>query len=268
MACRNAYRKRTKPTTPKNVAAVIPTPTTHKVANRLMFGVDSKMNVQDLLQNNIDLFEWVLRNKIHPVFWGRNITGENALTKEEIKFLHEKGCKIAATYHTSNTKETERQGWLEAKAITECAQNLNIPIGTTIFLEFSDSEHASRDYMKGFATGMLSNSYIPGFKANTDAAFSFDREYSRGLQIDRDLFTSCLIWAVTPSLKEYERVTTTHLVHPDRWMPFAPSGIRRTDIAIWQYGKDCHPIYDDMDKEVTFNVNLVKNDKVIIEKMF
>ena len=63
-------------------------------------------------------------------------------------------------------------------------------------------------------------------------------------------------------------MTTTHLIHPDNWMPFAPSGIKRKDIAVWQYGKSCHPIADDHDTEATFNINLVRNEKVIIEKMF
>ena len=63
-------------------------------------------------------------------------------------------------------------------------------------------------------------------------------------------------------------MTTTHLIHPDNWTPFAPSGIKRKDIAIWQYGKGCHPIADDHDTETTLNINLVRNEKVIIEKMF
>ena len=47
---------------------------------RLRFGVDSKVQSNDLLQNNITEFEWAARNKIYPDFWGRNITGENSLT--------------------------------------------------------------------------------------------------------------------------------------------------------------------------------------------
>ena len=122
--------------------------------------------------------------------------------------------------------------------------------------------------MRGFATTLLKCGLTPGFKANTDAAFDFDREYSGGMQSDRQVFEKCLIWAVAPSLTEYDRVTTTHLIHPDNWVPFAPSSIRRSDIAVWQYGKNCHPIYDDADNETTFNVNLVRNERVIIEKMF
>ena len=63
-------------------------------------------------------------------------------------------------------------------------------------------------------------------------------------------------------------MTTTHLIHPDRWTPYAPSGLKRAEIAVWQYGRDCHPIEDDTGKLVTFNLDLVRNEQVIIDKMF
>ena len=235
---------------------------------RLRFGVDSKVQSNDLLQNNITEFEWAARNKIYPDFWGRNITGENSLTKDEISFLHRKGCKIAAIHIGSEGKKTEEQGKLEAKKAEAVATDLSIPKGKAIFLEVPADEEATRDYLKGYATGLMEAGYVPAFKANTDAAYPFDREFSRGMQTDREVFAKCLVWAVTSSLKEYDRVTTTHLIHPDEWKPYAPSGITRRDIAVWQYGKDCHPIEDDMGKETTFNVNLVRDDNVIIEKMF
>lgn len=269
MACKGAKNKQ------NTVAVATVTPTVETAVKtevqtpvRLLFGVDSKIQANDILQNNISEFEWVVRNKVYPNFWGRNLVGENSLTKQEIDFLHEKGCKIAAIYTSLDAKETEEQGKIVAKKIDVVAMELGIPQGTAIFLEIGERENVTRDYMRGFAEGLVEEGFTPAFKANTDANFSFDREFSRGLQTDRDVFSKCLIWAVSPSLAEYERVTTTHLIHPDNWIPFAPSGITRDDIAIWQYGKDCHPINDDIGVETTFNVNLVRNEQVIIEKMF
>ena len=115
---------------------------------------------------------------------------------------------------------------------------------------------------------MLAQGYVPGFRAKTDAQFGFDREYSRGMQTDREIFSRCLIWALSPTIAEYDRITTTHLIHPDEWKPFAPSGIRRKDIAAWQYGKDCHAIGDENDREVCFNINLIRNEAVITNHMF
>ncbi len=272
MACKGAKNKTASVEATQVASAAVQTEIQNAEAmasvGRLLFGVDSKIQAGDILQNNITLFEWVVRNKVYPNFWGRNLVGENALTKNEIAFIHSKGCKIAAIYTDPGEKKTEEQGKIVAKKIDVVALELGIPEGTAVFLEVVDGENISRDYMKGFAAGLEEEGFVPGFKANTDAKFGFDREFSRGLQTDREIFDKCLVWAISPSLKEYDRVTTTHLIHPDNWMPYAPSGITRKDIAVWQYGKNCHPIEDDMGKITTFNLNLVNNEQVIVEKMF
>lgn len=271
MACKGSKKNLAKV---QNVVAEVTQPKAKeevaekKVVERLLFGVDSYIQSDDILQNNITEFDWAVRNKVYPIFWGRNIVGDNALTKEEIDFLHEKGCKLAAIYIDSGEKFTEEQGQTLAQQVDVVALQLGIPVGTAIFLEIGEKEIVSRDFMRGFASALMSLGFVPGFKANTDAAFDFDREYSRGMQTNKEIFENCLIWAVAPSLAEYDRVTTTHLIHPDNWMPFAPSAITRQDIAIWQYGKNCHPIADNSGKETTFNVNLVRDEKIIFEKMF
>jgi len=234
MACRDAYNK---------MLTSLVTPS--RAVSRLLFGVHSAVQANDLLQNNLTEFEWVRRNKVYPNFWGRNICGKNALTQAEIQFLHRKGCKIMAVWLAPGDKKTEDQGRLEAKKAVMTAKKLDIPRGAAIFMEIPEQEFAATKYLFGFASGLLREGYTPGFKANTDAVWSFDREFSRGVQNLPDIFRSCLVWAVSPSLKEYDQITTTHLIHPDNWKPFAPSGTTRNDIAIWQYGKDCHPILDD-----------------------
>ena len=266
MACRNAYTMMT--TNMEKAENKIQPVTAEKTVTRLLFGIDTKIETDDLLQNNITQFEWAVRNKIYPNFVGRNIVGENSLNKEEIKFLHSKGCKIAVIYLDNGEKKSEEQGRLLAKKIDIRALELGIPEGVAIFLEIGDNETVTRDFMLGFAKAMIAEGYTPAFKANTDAKFSFDREFSRGMQTNKDVFDKCLIWAVAPTIAEYDGITTTHLIHPDNWSPYAPSGITRKDIAIWQYGRDCHPIEDDKGKLVTFNLNLVRNGQVVIEKMF
>lgn len=235
---------------------------------QLRFGVNSQTPADNILQNNLTEFEWATRSKLCPNFWGRYLSGENALTKAEIEFLHDRGCKISPLYRTDKAKGTEEQGEILAKEILDAAHELSIPENTAIFLEIDETETASRDFMRGFAKVLISEGFVPGFKANTDAKFGFDREYSRGIQSNADIFRQCPIWAVAPSLAEYDRTTDTHFIHPDEWMPYAPSGTTRADIAVWQYGKNCHPIQDDAGKETTFDVNLVRNDQVIIDRMF
>lgn len=266
MACKGAGKRQVNINT--EVVEATKEIVKEKAPERLLFGVDSKVQADDILQNNISEFEWVVRNKLYPNFWGRNIVGENSLTKSEIEFLHDKGCKIAAIYSDYGAKESEEEGKMLAKKIDIVAFELSIPEETAIFLEISEEENVTREYMKGFAEGLIEEGFTPAFKVSTDAKIGFDREFSRGLQTDREVFEKCIIWATSPSIKEYERVTTTHLIHPDNWIPYAPSGITRSDIAVWQYGKDCHPINDDSGKETVFNINLVKNEEIIIEKMF
>ena len=268
MSCKDRYQNQNLFETVEAVSSEKPEEVKAKPVERLLFGVDSEAISDDMLQNNLTEFEWVSRNKLYPDFWGRNIVGEHHLTKKEIEFLHNQGCKIAAIYRTSDVKETAEQGKVLAKKVDVVALELGIPEGTAVFLEIDENEKVTRSYMQGFAEMLLSEGFTPGFKVNTDAKFRFDREYSGGMQAARDVFEKCLIWAAAPSLPEFERTTTTHFIHPDEWLPFAPSGITRNDIAIWQYGKNCHPICDDAGDEVTFNVNLVRNEQVIIEKMF
>lgn len=186
-----------------------------EAVERLLFGVDSNVSSQVLLQNNIDMFEWVVRNKVYPSFWGRTMVGEYALTEAEIDFLHRKACKIAPIYESLEEKKSEEQGNHLAAKVVRKAKELEIPRGTAIFLEIRERETVTRDFMRGYAKKMLESGYSPAFRANTDAKFGFDREFSRGMQTDRGIFEACLIWATTPTVKEYDRITTTHLIHPD-----------------------------------------------------
>ena len=270
MACRNAYTASAvnHEAELKELQQSISEPVVAKSVERLLFGVDSKIQANDLLQNNIQEFEWVIRNKIYPNFYGRYLTGENSLTKDEIKFIHHKGCRIAPIYKDENAKLTEEQGAIVAKKIDICALELGIPENTAIFLELEENETVTAEFMKGFAKALMLEGFTPAFKANTDAKFAFDREFSRGMQSDKEIFKKCLIWATAPTVEDYNGITTSHLIHPDNWIPFAPSGITRAEIAIWQYGIDCHPIEDDTGKLVTFNLDLVRNEQIIIDKMF
>ena len=274
MACRKAYQRKLKAqravqkTVAQTKKAAAPKTLEEPKIKPLFFGVDSRHQADDLLQNNISLYEWIVRNKIQPNFMGRNMVGENCLTKNEIRFIHRNGTKIAAIFPALNQKKTEQQGIVLAKKANQRAAELEIPEGTAIFLEISANEPIKRDFLKGFASTLLKEGYVPGFKANTDARYDFDREFSRGMQTDADIFKKCLIWAVEPTEKEYDGMTTTHLIHPDRWHPFAPSGITRNKVAIWQYGRKCHPIEDDDETLVTFNLDLVQNKQVIARFMF
>lgn len=269
MACRHAFPRVSvaeapvDPPSPRIAKPIVPKETT-----RLLFGVDSSRPASELLQNNLKLFEWVVRNKIFPCFWGRDLNGDTPLTSEEVRFLHRQGCKIAATVVATGAQETDEQGVLIAKQAADKAQALGIPEGCAIFLVLEEEKSVDRDFLRGFAGELLKKGFTPGFQMNTDARFMFDREFSRGMQTNKAIFENCLVWATAPAVSEYDNITTSHLIHPDEWIPYAPSGITRKEIALWRYGNKCHPIENDGGKTVTFNMNLVRNEQVITDKMF
>jgi len=268
MEIKNSYETKTINEGTLDEFYFITEPEVAEEVDGLLFGVDTAIETNDLLQNNIDEFEWIVRNKVYPNFCGRYLTGENCLTKEEIKYIHTKGCRVAAIYADDGEKKTEEQGMAIAKKVNTRAIELGIPSGTAIFLEIGENEKVTRVFMRGFAKALMNEGYTPGFKVNTDAKYTFDREFSRGVQNDEEVFKKCLIWAVAPTVKEYNKITTSHRIQPEYWRPYAPSGITRNTIAIWQYGVNCHPIADDTGKITTFNLDLVRNKQVILDKMF
>lgn len=268
MACRNAYAVPTYSNVMDILGTVIKEIPTPEKVGRLLFGVCSEARADDHLQNNLDQFEWVRRNKIYPNFWGRYLTGENALTVDEVKYLHGRGCKIAAIYRVKGPMRNEAAGEKAGRAAAAASVALGIPSQTAIFLDVAAERVITRDFMRGYAKALMIEGYTPAFRANTDAKYCFDRAFSRGIHTDNDIFRKCLIWAVAPSVEEYDGMVTSHLIHPDIWMPFAPSGITRADIAVWQYGAECHPIHNDAGQKNTFDLELVRNEQVIIQKMF
>lgn len=263
MVCKNAYQA-PMPTDSES----LPSCKIAALQSRFTFGVDSEARADDMLQNHIDLFEWVVRNKVYPSFWGRRINGENALTKEEIKYLRERGCQTAALYVAPEERATEEQGVMAAMDAVGIARNLDIPDECAIFLDLDADKKVTTAFLRGYAKTLLSEGYKAGFKANTDALFGFDREYSRGLLHENELFSQCLIWATAPTLDEFNQMATSHLIRPDKWMPYAPSGITRKDIAFWQYGLDCHAIEDDDEVRVSFNLDLMIDKDELIRAMF
>ena len=80
MACRRAYQMKAEKKTLPEQKVIVESPVVEKQVDRLLFGVDSQIQSNDLLQNNIEQFEWVVRNKIYPNFYGRNLVGKSCLT--------------------------------------------------------------------------------------------------------------------------------------------------------------------------------------------
>ena len=81
MACRNSYMKKTRRIMTQFFEGNGAVATVGEQAvSDLIFGVDSASPANVMLQNNLSMLEWVTRNKVYPVFWGRNLNGDGCLT--------------------------------------------------------------------------------------------------------------------------------------------------------------------------------------------
>ena len=244
-------------------------PTGSPVSN-IYFGVDSASPASTNLQHNLTHFEWVLRNKIYPNFWGRYIGGANGITREELDFIHyDIGCKVAALFgdFDAGNVSSEESGQTDGQKAAIAALDLGFYTGNAIFLDIGAS-NISAEYMQGYALALLAVGFKPGFYANTDAHFGFCHECSRGHQNNPELFSQCLIWATAPNLPEFTATANAHILYPDDWGPYCPSCFRKEQIAVWQYGSNSHPIRDYRGNHTSFNLNIIKDSAIIVEAMF
>ena len=234
------------------------------------FGVDTTTGADTVLQHNLTMFEWVVRNKTHPNFWGRKINGKTPLTLAELEFIHGiVGCKVAAIYQIENPKkaQTEQEGEADGQKAVRLARDLGFYEGNAIFAAVGKDTNVTDTYMRGYIQSLLASGFTPGMYANTDAHFDFCHMFSRGFRENTELFRQCLIWAASPNLPAYTDTTDAHLVHPDYWGPHSPSCLRQDDIAIWQYGARCNPVNDYLGAPASFHINLIKDVDIIVDKM-
>lgn len=215
------------------------------------FGVDTETRVDELLQNNITLFDWIRKNQGFPYFIGRRINGENALTSEEMSFISSNGSKTIPIL----TAVTEKSAKDNAKIAITLLEDLKIERNTPVFVEI-DAEKVTDEFLKDFATEVLSSGYIPGFYVDTDSYNNFDRLFSRAYQANEELMKQCKIWALSPEMEEFYETKNGHNEKPDIWGPFAPSCISKEQISFWQYGRKCHPINTYKGDRADFNLNL------------
>ena len=215
------------------------------------FGVDTETRVDELLQNNITLFDWIRKNQGFPYFIGRRINGENALTTEEMSYIVSNGSKAIPIL----TFVSEKSAKDNARIAITLLEDLKIERNTPVFVEI-DANNVTDEFLKEFATEVLSGGYIPGFYVDTDSYNNFDRLFSRAYQANEELMKQCKIWALSPEMEEFYETKNGHNEKPDIWGPFAPSCISKEQISFWQYGRKCHPINTYKGDKADFHLNL------------
>lgn len=198
-----------------------------------IFGAASAVSVETRLTNGYQLYDWVMRMNSFPAFWGRNISGEGALTAEEVEFLQEKKCKIALVFNDlSEVAVSTNDGTMEALQAVEAAKTLGVSQdkGIALFAKFASDWSLHHNWMMSYAQAVVRNGFVPGFIGNTDSSinFNFDRQCSHYVQATQEMEEyGAVYWATEPKsdceIKE--------------WSPFCPSALTTDKIALWSVGQ-------------------------------
>lgn len=200
---------------------------------KTIYGVSSATPSNKKLKNGYTLYDWVMRQKGFPAFWGRTLLGKNAMTEEEIAFLNAKDCKISLVVRdlseeiVSGTNGTE-----DAVRAANAARALGVPqnVGIAIFAEIQSDWSINHNWMISFAETLVSNGYIPGFIGNTDSSknFNFDRQCSHYVHATEDVNQFDAIYCATePKLGEI----------PKEWVPYCPSALEPENMQLWMCDK-------------------------------
>lgn len=197
-----------------------------------IFGVSSTTASNKKLKNGYTLFDWVMRQKGIPAFWFRTISGEGAITQEEINYLKENDCKPAFIIKDLTSEQlTSSDGTDYGIKIAEIAKNLGIPQNKNIALivEIRPDQNINHNWMCSFAEAIVSEGYIPGFIGNTDSSvnFNFDRQCSRYVQVTENTdYYHAVFGATEPKCAS----------EPEEWTPYCPSALQPGDIQLWITG--------------------------------
>lgn len=200
---------------------------------KIIFGVNSTTPANQKLKNGYTLYDWVMRQKCFPAFWGRTLLGENPITAEEIDFLRNKDCKIALVLRDLTEAQISRNdGTNDALRAAEAAQALGVPQnkGIAIFAEIKPEWSVNHNWMILFAQTLKAMGYVPGFIGNTDSSknFNFDRQCSHYVQATEGVNQfDAVYWATEPKRKGV----------PKKWAPYCPSALEPEDIHLWASGK-------------------------------
>ena len=198
----------------------------------LIFGVDSTVAANARLTNGYHMYDWVMRMNRFPAFWGRALTGEDAVTADELEYLRGKNCKIALILRDlTEAGVSASDGTADALRAVEAAKALGVPQNgeVALFAEIRPAWSVNHNWMISFAQTLNDNGYRPGFIGNTDSSknFNFDRQCSHYVQATEETGQFRAVYWATEPKEEGE---------PEAWAPFCPSALTPEDIGLWRRG--------------------------------
>ena len=112
----------------------------------LIFGVDSTVAANARLTNGYHMYDWVMRMNRFPAFWGRALTGEDAVTADELEYLRGKNCKIALILRDlTEAGVSASDGTADALRAVEAAKALGCPYHVGIIHSHESFYHEEND---------------------------------------------------------------------------------------------------------------------------
>ena len=220
------------------------------------YGVYSVTPMNKKLKNGYTMYDWVKRQKCFPDFCMRTLSGENAITMEEVEFLKAKACKIGLVL-SDLTEEmvSKTNGAEDALKAAATAQELGVPKnqGIALFAEIKPEWSVNHNWMISFAQTLSENGYVPAFIGNTDSSknFNFDRQCSHYVQVTEDVnHFGAVFMATEPKVDGM----------PEKWEPYCPSALEPEDMHLWACGST---VFGEVEVE-----DVYAKDEKVIENMW
>lgn len=198
-----------------------------------IFGIRSGIPANLKLKNGYTMHDWVMRQHGFPSFWGRDISGDDAITPEEIEFLRGRDCMILPVFSDLTEKAvSSANGRKDGERAATAAEALGIPQhgGIMLLAEIKQDWSINHNWMISFAQTLQNNGYVPGFIGNTDSSknFNFDRQCSHYVQATQAVDQFGAVYGATePKLAKA----------PTKWNPYCPSALNPEDMHLWSCGE-------------------------------
>ena len=223
---------------------------------KCIFGVCSTAPANKRLKNGYTLYDWVMRKRCFPAFWGRPLLGEQAVTTEELEFLTQKDCRVALMISDlTEAGVSAPSGKKDALRAVNAAKKLGVPqnSGIALFAEIHPEWSINHNWMISFARTVLANGYLPGFIGNTDSSdnFNFDRQCSHYVHATKEQKQfGAIYWATAPKQSKM----------PKEWSPYCPSALKPEEMHLWSPGKS---VFDDISLD-----EIYARDEKVLECMW
>ena len=198
------------------------------------WGVDSVAGAHEAVPaatGKVTLYDHLVAKGLEPEFFGRYLSGGTKnLTKAEVTFLHNKGCRILPVYR--NGAIAGKNGTVEAGRAIDLANALGMAGGVVIYTDIEPLEKPSVDYILGWCKTMRASKYggSGGFYCNNWSGSDFMKAFKPAFEkMDETMRNGIYLWCQHPPKK----CGKDSSFNPEK-PAFFPSGPN-----VWQYAINC-----------------------------